>query len=130
MESSTGENALYSLELWSKKWINSRLRRARDLIYWPDTYDQSRPHVGICTWYLCYVRQQTSKEAHVVSAIADRPRKKVTTNVSSWTGDVHPEIGVLSTKPHQSWQQPAEVTVEVTVNIATLQTDTVQADTV
>ena len=66
--------------------INSCLRGARDLLYWPGMSAEIRQHVETCGTCATYASKQ-AKETPVISAIPDRPWKKGATDMLSWAGD-------------------------------------------
>ena len=66
--------------------INSCLRRARDLIYWPGMSAEFRQHVETCGTCATYASKQP-QETSVITGIPDRPWKKVATDMLNWAGD-------------------------------------------
>ena len=66
--------------------INSCLRRARDLIYWPGMSAEIRQHVETCGTCATYASKQP-QETSVITGIPDRPWKKVATDMLNWAGD-------------------------------------------
>ena len=66
--------------------INSCLRRARDLIYWPRMSAEIRQHVETCGTCATYASKQP-QETSVITGILDRPWKKVATDMLNWAGD-------------------------------------------
>ena len=66
--------------------INSCLRRARDLIYWPGMSAEIRQHVETCGTCATYANKQP-QETSVITGIPDRPWKKVATDMLNWAGD-------------------------------------------
>ena len=66
--------------------INSGLRHAHDLIYWPGMADEIRDHVETCGTCATYANKQP-RETSVFNGIPDRPLKKVATDMLNWAGD-------------------------------------------
>ena len=66
--------------------INSCLRRARDLIYWPGMSAEIRQHVETCGTCATYASKQP-QETSVITGILDHPWEKVATDMLNWAGD-------------------------------------------
>ena len=66
--------------------INSCLRRARDLIYWPGMSAEIRQHLKACGTCATYANKQP-QETSVITGVPDGPWKKVATDMLNWAGD-------------------------------------------
>ena len=65
--------------------INSSLRRARDLIYWPQMSTDIRHYVETCGVCATYADKQPA-ESMVMTETPDLPCQKVGTDLFSWSG--------------------------------------------
>ena len=66
--------------------INSCLRRARDLIYWPGMSAEIRQHGETCSTCATYSNKQP-QETSVITELPDPPWRKIATDMLNWTGD-------------------------------------------
>ena len=64
--------------------INSSLRRARDLIYWPQMFTHIRHYVETCGVCATYADKQPA-ESMVMTETPDLPWQKVGTDLLSWS---------------------------------------------
>eukprot|EP00918_Siedleckia_nematoides_P068218 GHVU01148538.1.p1 GENE.GHVU01148538.1~~GHVU01148538.1.p1 ORF type:complete len:917 (+),score=68.85 GHVU01148538.1:344-2752(+) len=66
--------------------INSCLRRARDLVYWPGMSTEIRQHVEACGTCATYAERQ-AQDSPMISEIPERPWHKVAADLLSWGGE-------------------------------------------
>ena len=65
--------------------VNSSLRRARDLVYWPGMSKEIRQYVETCGICATYADKQ-AQESPIVTEVPSRPWQKVGTDLLTWGG--------------------------------------------